>query len=70
MLLKYLPLLDIINPALMNGKSRTVDYINNPTGILQVQKAMRLGHKSQMLWFRWGWIFFSRYMIINELIPR
>ncbi|CAI6093240.1 unnamed protein product [Clonostachys chloroleuca] len=30
-------------------------------------KAMTDAHKSQMVWFRYGWIFLSRYMMINEL---
>ncbi|KAL8664660.1 MAG: hypothetical protein Q9202_002930 [Teloschistes flavicans] len=33
----------------------------------QGQKAMTKAHKSQMRWFRWGWITFGRYMIVNDL---
>lgn len=29
--------------------------------------AMVNGHRSQMRWFRWGWIAISRYMIVNDL---
>ena len=29
--------------------------------------AMVKAHKSQMVWFRWGWISFGRYMIVNDL---
>ncbi|KAI5856781.1 LmbE-like protein [Durotheca rogersii] len=29
--------------------------------------AMTQAHKSQMVWFRWGWITMSRYMLINDL---
>ncbi|CAJ2506791.1 Uu.00g079770.m01.CDS01 [Anthostomella pinea] len=29
--------------------------------------AMTQAHKSQMVWFRWGWIALSRYMVINDL---
>ncbi|KAI6087202.1 LmbE-like protein [Hypoxylon rubiginosum] len=29
--------------------------------------AMTEAHKSQMVWFRWGWIALSRYMYINDL---
>lgn len=29
--------------------------------------AMVYAHKSQMVWFRWGWISIGRYMMINEL---
>lgn len=31
------------------------------------QKAMTNAHKSQMKWFRWGWIGLSRYMVVNDL---
>ncbi|KAL8865840.1 MAG: hypothetical protein Q9174_006665 [Haloplaca sp. 1 TL-2023] len=33
----------------------------------QGQKAMTKAHKSQMRWFRWGWITFGRYMVVNDL---
>lgn len=29
--------------------------------------AMTDAHQSQMVWFRWLWILFSRYMVINDL---
>lgn len=29
--------------------------------------AMVGAHKSQMVWFRWLWIVFSRYMVMNDL---
>lgn len=29
--------------------------------------AMTQAHKSQMVWFRWGWIALSRYMYVNDL---
>jgi N-acetylglucosaminylphosphatidylinositol deacetylase len=31
------------------------------------RRAMTDAHKSQMVWFRWGWILLSRYMVINDL---
>ena len=31
------------------------------------QLAMTAAHKSQMKWFRWGWISLSRYMVMNDL---
>ena len=31
------------------------------------QQAMTTAHKSQMRWFRWGWIGLSRYMVVNDL---
>lgn len=30
-------------------------------------RAMTEAHKSQMVWFRYGWITLSRYMLINDL---
>ena len=33
----------------------------------RAQKAMTVAHKSQMRWFRWGWIGASRYMVVNDL---
>lgn len=31
------------------------------------QSAMVQAHKSQMRWFRWGWISIGRYMVVNDL---
>jgi N-acetylglucosaminylphosphatidylinositol deacetylase len=48
----------------------------NPTPLLFVsgigayrkaRGAMVEAHKSQMVWFRWGWISLGRYMILNDL---
>jgi N-acetylglucosaminylphosphatidylinositol deacetylase len=33
----------------------------------RAQGAMTTAHKSQMRWFRWGWIGLSRYMVVNDL---
>lgn len=71
---KYLSIFDSV-PTILPLKKHypnRILYINSPSNTLRVQRAMREGHKSQMVWFRWGWIMFSRYLIINELdlIPR
>lgn len=42
-------------------------FLSSPEQVLKAQKAMRTAHKSQMRWFRWGWIGFSRYMAVNDL---
>lgn len=34
---------------------------------LTAQAAMVKCHKSQMVWFRWGWISLGRYMTVNDL---
>lgn len=36
-------------------------------GVATAWKAMTTAHKSQMVWFRYGWITFSRYMVVNDL---
>jgi N-acetylglucosaminylphosphatidylinositol deacetylase len=36
-------------------------------GITTAWKAMTTAHKSQMVWFRYGWITLSRYMYMNDL---
>lgn len=38
-----------------------------PSGWGRAWKAMTQAHTSQMLWFRYGWILLSRYMVINDL---
>lgn len=42
-------------------------FVSGVSGFAQARRAMTTGHKSQMVWFRWGWIFLSRYMVINDL---
>ncbi|KAF2746042.1 phosphatidylinositol glycan class L [Sporormia fimetaria CBS 119925] len=72
---KYLSLLDspaTIVRALFTRKElgnypTPLLYISTPAGYRKAQRAMTTAHKSQMRWFRWGWISVSRYMIINDL---
>ncbi|KAK6438670.1 N-acetylglucosaminyl-phosphatidylinositol de-N-acetylase [Oleoguttula sp. CCFEE 5521] len=42
--------------------------VNGARGIRTAQLTMTTAHKSQMRWFRWGWISLSRYMIVNDLV--
>lgn len=42
-------------------------FINGFSEYRKGQFAMVRGHKSQMRWFRWGWIGIGRYMIVNDL---
>ncbi|KAL8691129.1 MAG: hypothetical protein Q9218_003581 [Villophora microphyllina] len=42
-------------------------FVNDMLQWRQGQKAMTSAHKSQMIWFRWGWITFGRYMVVNDL---
>jgi N-acetylglucosaminylphosphatidylinositol deacetylase len=64
---KYSSVFDSITLYFKRAPTNRVLYITHPSETMLIQKAMRKGHKSQMLWFRWGWILFSRYLIINEL---
>ena len=41
--------------------------LTGDAGYGTAKKAMTEAHKSQMVWFRHGWITFSRYMVINDL---
>ncbi|KAM5448378.1 N-acetylglucosaminyl-phosphatidylinositol de-N-acetylase [Microsporum audouinii] len=42
-------------------------FINSVNDWLSGWKAMVYAHKSQMVWFRWGWISIGRYMVVNDL---
>ncbi|KAH7041353.1 putative deacetylase LmbE-like domain-containing protein [Microdochium trichocladiopsis] len=39
----------------------------DPPSYGTARNAMTQAHKSQMVWFRWGWIGLSRYMVVNDL---
>ncbi|WEW61060.1 N-acetylglucosaminyl-phosphatidylinositol de-N-acetylase [Emydomyces testavorans] len=42
-------------------------FVSNVGQWFSAWKAMVQAHKSQMVWFRWGWITIGRYMIVNDL---
>lgn len=72
---KYISVIDSVF-TIMSCVWRTKERSNFPTPLLIVsgpldmrkaQKAMTTAHKSQMRWFRWGWILLSRYMVVNDL---
>ena len=42
-------------------------FVSSVNEYLSAQSAMVNAHKSQMVWFRWGWITIGRYMIVNDL---
>jgi len=48
------------------GADRLV-FINDIVRYSKARAAMVSGHKSQMVWFRWGWITLGRYMVLNDL---
>ncbi|KAK6348964.1 N-acetylglucosaminyl-phosphatidylinositol de-N-acetylase [Orbilia blumenaviensis] len=51
-----------------NGAPKSAMYLSNWQAYRTAQRAMTEGHKSQMVWFRWGWITLSRYMVFNNLV--
>ncbi|KAI1306558.1 putative deacetylase LmbE-like domain-containing protein [Xylaria venustula] len=54
-----------------NGNPGTLVHMSSLFGAREsygsARRAMADAHKSQMVWFRWGWILLSRYMVINDL---
>lgn len=42
-------------------------FVSSVNEYMTAQSAMVRAHKSQMVWFRWGWITMSRYMVVNDL---
>jgi N-acetylglucosaminylphosphatidylinositol deacetylase len=75
---KYTGFLDIFATMLgqFGGSKKDVEH---PEGLVFASKlvgdgglptawsAMTTAHRSQMVWFRYGWIAFSRYMVLNDL---
>jgi N-acetylglucosaminylphosphatidylinositol deacetylase len=59
---KYIGILDLFYP-----KRQEIQLISPPFSYLSTHKAMRQ-HTSQLVWFRWLYVTFSRYMFINDLI--
>ncbi|KAL8829396.1 MAG: hypothetical protein Q9191_002038 [Dirinaria sp. TL-2023a] len=46
---------------------RKLFFVSDWTQWRRAQRAMTDGHRSQMRWFRWGWIGVGRYMVVNDL---
>lgn len=42
-------------------------FVSSINEWLVAQSAMVSCHRSQMVWFRWGWITIGRYMTVNDL---
>lgn len=42
-------------------------YMSDLGQYFKAQGAMTRAHRSQMRWFRWGWIGVGRYMVVNDL---
>ena len=75
---KYSSFLDVF-ATLLSGKSAKDEDKAHPESLVFMNqlvgghafgtawRAMTEAHKSQMVWFRYGWITLSRYMVINDL---
>ena len=74
---KYVGLLDAPGTAISSvfrsfGSRRRdvpnrVAFLNDAGQYWKARGAMTTAHKSQMVWFRWGWITVGRYMYVNDL---
>ncbi|KAF2665256.1 LmbE-like protein [Microthyrium microscopicum] len=73
---KYLSILDapvtlvglLVGAKKEKGEAPTpLVYMSGFGGYTQARRAMTEAHRSQMVWFRWGWIGTSRYMVLNDL---
>jgi len=49
------------------GGPRRILFVSDPWRWVRGQRAMVQGHRSQMRWFRWGWVGVGRYMVVNEV---
>ncbi|KAH8696190.1 N-acetylglucosaminyl phosphatidylinositol de-N-acetylase [Talaromyces proteolyticus] len=64
---------DSLGPSKSASSSKDADFANRLLYVssfnqwARARTAMTDGHKSQMLWFRWGWITIGRYMFVNDL---
>jgi N-acetylglucosaminylphosphatidylinositol deacetylase len=67
---KYISALDAPMAFLQARRGKEGDvllFVNTVKQTRIAQKTMTTAHKSQMRWFRWGWIVLSRYMVVNDL---
>ncbi|KAK9353065.1 putative deacetylase LmbE-like domain-containing protein [Lipomyces doorenjongii] len=71
---KYVSFLDIpytyVSNHMFNRNSKTersLVLVSDVREYANTRDAMTQAHKSQMRWFRWGWISLSRYMVVNDL---
>ncbi|CAO3609955.1 unnamed protein product [Cunninghamella blakesleeana] len=70
LLRKYIATLDLLPLSLKTllspNNNDNLTFVSSPGAYLLTHKAMRQ-HRSQLVWFRWLYVTFSRYMYINEL---
>lgn len=73
---KYSSIVDTLVTVLLSlvQRKKSGDFpspllaVSGVGGVRKAQAAMTTAHKSQMRWFRWGWIGVSRYMVVNDLV--
>ena len=53
--------------AAKNKKGDELIFVSDMQRYWKAREAMVSGHKSQLVWFRWGWIGVGRYMVVNDL---
>jgi N-acetylglucosaminylphosphatidylinositol deacetylase len=53
-----------------HSQSARLVFVSGISDYRTAQRAMTEGHKSQMLWFRYGWLCLSRYVSVNDLVRR
>jgi N-acetylglucosaminylphosphatidylinositol deacetylase len=56
------------NWRLLSSKNDGLEIYSDWAGYLLALCAMISGHKSQMVWFRYGWLLFSNYINMNKLV--
>lgn len=66
---KYLSATDALVSYVSNWLSGdgSILILSTRDETMSAQSAMTTAHKSQMQWFRYGWIYLSRYMVVNDL---
>ena len=69
LLRKFSSILDsviCINDIVSKDASRKAVFASSPISYWRGVKAMVFGHRSQLVWFRYLYLIFSRYMWLNE----
>lgn len=56
-----------LKPGATTAKADRVLFVSGLRDYARAFGAMVLAHKTQMVWFRWGWIITGRYMVVNDL---
>lgn len=69
---KYIFVIDALfslaSPYLNPEEPKSILILSTRDDVAVTQSAMISAHQSQMKWFRYGWIYLSRYMVANDLV--